>query len=123
MIEAESQNVYNLDEKGFRMRISSLSKVIVRKHASTHDSGVAKDHNRETVTVLEFIAADGYVPQPSIIFKGKSHNYGWYPIGFEGKKYSFGISDNGWIDTELYISWLEEIFEPSTQARYVTREI
>jgi len=100
------------------MGIALQSKVLVPKHTRIpNPTAVCQDNERELVTVLECIAADNYVATPCIIFKGKSHNYGWYPANFEGYSYSYGVSDNGWIDIILYYEWLEKIFEPQTRTR------
>lgn len=40
-------------------------------------------------------------------------------IGDSIFKYSFGNSDNGWIDGELYFDWIKTKFEPETCQRYV----
>jgi len=78
------------------MGIALQSKVLFPKYTCIlNPSAVQPDNERELVTVLECIAVDNYVATPCIIFKGKSHNYGWYPANFEGYDYSYGISIMG----------------------------
>ncbi|KAI5806359.1 hypothetical protein EDC01DRAFT_626442 [Geopyxis carbonaria] len=77
-INLNYKNIYNLDEKGFLLGMSERVKIIIHKY-SDHFHSVAQDGNRELVTVLKCISADGYVATPCIILVGEYHNYGWFP--------------------------------------------
>lgn len=124
--EIEPQNLYNLDEKGFMIGLANSSRIIIRKDPSTRTNAMKKamsDGNRELVTVLECIGADGWVAPPGVIMKGQTHQRGWYSaldshdIGPALEGYSYGYSDNGWIDTGLYFDWIKTIYEPETRHR------
>ena len=106
-------NIYNLDEKGFMMGVAARSKVIVRRHSKIQAT-LEHNGNRELVTVVECICADGTWATPLVIYKGRAHYYGWYPSSSKGD-FSYGYSEKGYIDHDLLLNWLREIFEPRTR--------
>lgn len=69
-------DMYGFDESGFPFGTGQKVKVIARK--GTKCQQVQRDGNRENVTVMVTICADGTddVP-PTIIFKGKNFNKKW----------------------------------------------
>lgn len=104
---------YNLDEKGFRMGEAATCKAIIRRGAPYNDE-TTQDGQSETATILECIAADGWVfDLPLVIYNGEPHNSGWSTESGFG----YGYSNNGWIDKDLYWGWLKEYFEPRTRER------
>ena len=44
---------------------------------------------------------------PMLIFDAKKLCQGWMQEEVPGT--SYGLSDNGWIDTDLFDSWLDDI--------------
>ena len=70
------ENIYGMDESGFPPADQSVRQVIGQKGTKTqHQSGTA---NRENVTVLVPICADGSTIAPTIIFKAKSFQKTWH---------------------------------------------
>ena len=59
------------------MGMANRSKVIVRRGSKLQ--ALCQDQNRELVTVVECICADGTTVSPVIIYKGAAHYYGWHP--------------------------------------------
>jgi hypothetical protein len=62
------QNIYNMDEKGIQLGIGARITAMI-----DHDQQIAysiEDGNRELVTVIETICADGSILHPSVIFQG-----------------------------------------------------
>ena len=76
------------------------------------------DGIRETVTVLETVAADRYTLPPMVIYKGKAYYKGWH-TSLEGEDGGtvFAISDKGWTNQVLGLEYLQQCFEPSTWFR------
>ena len=69
------QNVYNPDEKGAQMGVGkSIWALVDRDQASAK---VVEDGNRELVTIIECVCADGTSLPPNIIFKGTQHDLEW----------------------------------------------
>jgi len=71
-------NTYNIDEKGFRQRVSDRAKVICQCRARGMNGKMATDDTRELITVVETISGDGIVLSQLIIYKGVAHYMGWY---------------------------------------------
>lgn len=77
---------------------------------------ILADGNRELITVVDCICADGSVLAPLIIMKGKRPSYGWIKDS-ELEKGWIAASPNGWTDNELGLRWLEEVFDASTREK------
>ena len=65
-------------------------------------------------------SAAAHFLKPMIVFPGQRFNYN--PLhGFE--EAFLGRSDNGWMDTELFFTWLKEVFLPEINRRQVKRPV
>ena len=69
------ENIYNMDEKGIQLGMGQKVKAFV-DHDQKEVYSV-KDGNRELVTMIEFISADGGSFQPSAIYQGKCWDLEW----------------------------------------------
>ena len=98
-----------MDEKGFVMGQGQKVKVIVRRNP--------RNENRDMVTVVDCISADGRVIPPLYIYKGSAHLVGWYTaVKKEDGNVTFAYSPKGgWMDNELALEWLERNFEKFTK--------
>ncbi|KIK01980.1 hypothetical protein K443DRAFT_39572, partial [Laccaria amethystina LaAM-08-1] len=77
-----------------------------------HKAGSA---NRENITVLVTICADGTALQPTIIFKGKRLLKKWGTDNVSAK--SFSATENGWTDGGLAQDWMMKDFDPQTKEK------
>ena len=68
-------NLYNMDEKGIQLGIGARITAMIDRDQKTVYS--IEDGNRELVTVIETICADGSVLHPSVIFQGQRRNSEW----------------------------------------------
>ena len=69
------ENLYNMDEKGVQLGIGAKVAVLVDRDQKTAYS--IEDGNRELVTVIEAICADGSTVHPAVIFQAKRRNAEW----------------------------------------------
>jgi hypothetical protein len=69
------ENLYNMDEKGLQLGIGARITAMIDRDQQTVYS--IEDGNRELVTVIETICADGSVLHPSVIFQGQRQNSEW----------------------------------------------
>jgi hypothetical protein len=69
------ENIYNMDEKGVQLGVGKKARVLVDRDQKTVHQ--VEDGNREMVTIIETLCADGTVLRPSVIFKGKQRNLEW----------------------------------------------
>ena len=60
------------------------------------------------VTIVGCVSASGQAIPPMVIFNAQKLNSAWTEAEFPGTKY--GLSSNGWINTELLEAWLSEHF-------------
>jgi hypothetical protein len=67
--------IHNMDEKGLMMGLGQRSFVLVDRNQAT--ANVIEDGNRELVTMIECICADGTTLTPTAIFKGARRDLEW----------------------------------------------
>jgi hypothetical protein len=70
-----AENIYNMDEKGIQLGVGQKVKAFVDRDQK--DVYSVEDGNRELVTVIETISADGSCLQPSVIYQGKRRDLEW----------------------------------------------
>lgn len=78
--EIMPENDYGMDESAFMLGRGRKARVIGRKQSGgkrIKQSHVHQDGNRETVTVVETICADGSTLIPTVVYRGKRFNKGW----------------------------------------------
>lgn len=71
----KKENTWNMDEKGVQLGIGAKVVAIVDRDQATVYS--IEDGNRELVTIIEAVSADGRTLIPSVIFQGVRRNPEW----------------------------------------------
>ena len=100
--------IFNMDETGMPLDPHPSKVVTVRgvKHAMSVTTGC-----KAQITVVSVCSAAGYVLPPMVIFDRKTLKpeltYGEVPGTI------YGLSKNGWIDTELFELWFKQHFLPN----------
>jgi len=105
--------IYNVDESGVPLDPRPPNVVTVRgtKKVRYRSSG-----KKGQVTIVSCVSASGQPIPPMIIFDAQNLNHAWTKGEFPGTKY--GLSANGWINTDLFEGWLSEHFlEHAVSAR------
>jgi hypothetical protein len=67
-----------MDEKGVAMGVIGKTRVIVSKYEK--NAHMTQYGNREWVSLIECISADGRLLSPWIIFKGKQQQKAWFEV-------------------------------------------
>lgn len=99
--------------KGFHNR----ARIIGRSDAKmAYQQGV---EDRELITVLPTICADGTFIRPLYIFAGELLQGEWQRNNV--LKGAFAVSPNGWTDNKLALWWLEHVFDEETRAKAAGR--
>jgi hypothetical protein len=88
------QDIYNCDETGFQIGVLSTAKVVTRAETRGRPT-LTQPGNREYVTALETIRADGTMIPPMIILAGKVHISTWYDEKQLPSTWMVGLSDTG----------------------------
>jgi hypothetical protein len=69
------ENIYNMDEKGIQLGMGKRVRAFVDRGQDCVYQ--VEDGDRELVTVLECVCADGSAIPPSVVFKGTRRNLEW----------------------------------------------
>ena len=97
--------IFNCDETGFPLD-HKTGKVVTRrgqKHTYTITSG-----NKTQITVMACVSAAGYALPHMVIFDRKGLNPDWTEGEVPGTRY--GLNESGWIDSNLFDGWYQEVF-------------
>jgi hypothetical protein len=88
------ENIYNFDETGFIMGKITASMVVTsaerRERAKKLQQG-----NREWVSVIQAICANGWAIPPVMVFAGKYHLSNWYQDSTIPREWAIATSSNG----------------------------
>ena len=97
--------IYNMDEMGMSLEPHPLKVIAKRgqKKVRYQISG-----QKQQITVIGCGSAIGHVISPFLIFAAKKLNYLWTKNEVSGSWY--GVSDNGWVDHQLFSSFFTEQF-------------
>lgn len=114
-------NVCNLDETNLTPE-RRKSRVLAAKGARrTH---TLCNDARFSMTCLPIVFADGSFMPPQFIVKGKKRPNWWGSKQFyyqiartEFAEACLSVQPNGWMDSEIFLTWFEEKFLPFTAAR------
>jgi hypothetical protein len=118
----EPHNTYNMDEKGFMLGILTRSKRVFSRRQ--YEEGKIKAHiqdgNREWITLLACICADGSHIEPSLIYQsvsGSIQNSWLQAFNPDDHRVHFASSPSGWTNNELGLAWLKQVFDRSTKPK------
>ena len=97
--------IYNVDETGIALDGHAPRVVAKRgqKKVRYRTTG-----NKKQVTVIACVNASGQCIPPFVIFDAKRLNMQWRKGEVVGTAY--GLSQKGWVDSELFRGWLSEHF-------------
>jgi hypothetical protein len=119
--DVEPRHIYNMDEKGFLVGCTLKTKRVFSKQLFQQKRKTAglQDGNREWVTVLACICADGSEIDPAVIFQGKQGLRSAWVHDIEPGKHRifFSNSKTGWTNNELGLAWLEQVFDRLTKKK------
>ncbi|XP_060578915.1 uncharacterized protein LOC132735898 [Ruditapes philippinarum] len=108
---------FNADESGFPLCPKS-GKVLAPRGVPNVYNFTSSDKTQ--VTVLACMSAAGYYPKPLIVYPGK--RFATNPLeGFP--EAVMGRTENGWMDSELFVTWLRDVFVPALDDRAIKRPV
>ena len=98
-------HIFNCDESGFPLEHKPGKLIGMRGQKDLHTT---TSGDKAQLTVLACVSASGYPLPPLIIFDRKRLK----PELTEGQIPGtiYGLSDNGWIDSEIFEQWFEKHF-------------
>lgn len=118
----QPENTYNMDEKGCMIGVIGRSKRVFSRavYEAEGRAKVIQDGNREWVTVLASVCADGSSLPYAIIYAAKNSNIqdNWVNDMDPEEDVAFvASSESGWTDNELGLAWLRDVFQPNTKLK------
>jgi hypothetical protein len=114
-----SDNIWNFDETGFMMGIIMAGMVVTGSERQGRPKSV-QPGNREWITVIQAINAEGQSIAPFVIGSGQYHLANWYRECDLPGDWVIATSPNGWTDNKLGLEWLKH-FDRSTSKRSNSR--
>ncbi|KAF1922285.1 DDE-domain-containing protein [Didymella exigua CBS 183.55] len=116
------RHTYNMDEKGLAIGLVNRSKRVFSKAAweAGGKRQSLQDGNREWVTILAAICADGSTLPPAIIYAGQPNSLqsSWMEDLDAGKDSIYSTATpSGWSNDEVGLAWLEQVFERETASK------
>jgi len=120
--DVEPRHMYNMDEKGFLVGILSKMKRVFSRRLYERGAikQVIQDGNREWITTIACICADGTSLTPALIYQAISGNLqdSWLQ-DFDPAihKAFFASSPSGWTNNDLGKRWLEQVFNRETKTK------
>jgi DDE superfamily endonuclease len=116
-----------VDEKGFLIGFSRTKKRVVSIESlkSKRIAGASQDGNREFITLIASICADGSALPPSLIYQGESYDLQdtWLDeFDDSTQRAFFACSKNGWSDDTLGLNWLRQVFDRTTKEKTSVRD-
>jgi hypothetical protein len=112
-------DIYNFDETGFMMGLIASGMVVTGAERRGNPKSV-QPGNREWVTVIQAINAEGWAIQPFIVVAGQYHLANWYRESNLPGDWAIATTQNGWTDNETGLEWLKH-FDRHTKARLTGR--
>jgi len=113
----QSHDIWNFDETGFMMGMISSGMVVTGSEKLGRPKSV-QPGNREWITVIQAINAEGQAIEPFIIGAGQNHLANWHEEPTLPRDWVIAMSQNGWTNNELGLEWLRH-FDRRTADRSV----
>ncbi|KAK7571520.1 hypothetical protein V3481_018732 [Fusarium oxysporum f. sp. vasinfectum] len=108
-----SGDIWNFDETGFMMGIIMAGMVVTGSERQGRPKSV-QPGNREWITVIQAINAEGQSIAPFIIGAGQYHLANWYRECDLPGDWVIATSQNGWTDNKLGLEWLKHFNRSTT---------
>ncbi|KAL2885667.1 hypothetical protein HOO65_070129 [Ceratocystis lukuohia] len=112
-------DVYNFDETGFMMGVIA-SGIVVTGAERRGKAKSLQPGNREWVTVIQAINAEGWAVAPFIVVSGQYHLSSWYRESNLPGDWAIATTQNGWTDNDTGLEWLKH-FNHHTRAQSNSR--
>jgi hypothetical protein len=110
-----------MDEKGFLIGFGIRMRRIYSKSAIQKGAlaGAYQDGNREWVTILAAVCADGTALPPVVIFAGQEGQLqdSWVQDVKDDDHVSFAASPAGWTSNKLCLDWMKRVFDKHTKQK------
>ncbi len=115
------ENTYNMDEKGFIISVLHKQHRVFSREAyeSKRVTQGSHDGNREWVSLLAAICADGSSLPPALIWPAESNNIQntWVADLNRNTHVYSARSPTGWSNDDAALGWLSQVFDRHTKEK------
>jgi hypothetical protein len=108
-------DIWNFDETGFLMGQISSTLVVTSSESRTKVKKI-QPGNREWVTVIQAVRADGEVIPPYVVVAGKTHLESWYRDSPFPPEWTIDLSETGWTNNRIGLDWIKH-FDKHSRSR------
>ena len=112
----QDTDFYNFDETGFMMGVIHGTGMVVTSSERKGRAKKLQPGNREWVTAIECVSADGFVVPPMLVVQGKVHLASWYTDSGLPGHWPIRTSASGWTDNTTGMEWIKH-FDKYTEGR------
>ncbi|XP_053403149.1 uncharacterized protein LOC123555840 [Mercenaria mercenaria] len=113
----DPSRIYNADETGVSLCTKGNQVIVLKGAPVVYHYG---NSDKTQLTIMASCSASGHYITPLLIFPGQRFSYN--PLeGFE--EAALGRSENGWMDSEVFCNWLENVFIPGINERKVKKPV
>jgi hypothetical protein len=104
----QRRDIYNVDEAGFRIGIGRRERVVTKRRKTKVRLSSSKDTDRELITMVETVSADGDVLPPLAILQSKSPKLmeDWVKNTTLPGEYCLDTSESAYINDEIALKWI-----------------
>jgi hypothetical protein len=117
----EPRHIYDMDEKGFLIGITSRQKRVFSRKLWEQKRLTAglQDGSRQRTTVFTTVCADGSSLDPAVIYKGKGALCSSWVHDVEAGKHQVfcTTSPSGWSNDDVGLAWLVQVFDRRTKRK------
>src|SRR6478609_2794808 len=99
-------DIWNFDETGFMMGVISGGIVVTGSERRGRPKSI-QPGNREWVTAIQAINAEGRATDPFIVVAGQYHLANWYQESNLPATWAIATTQNGWTDNKTGLEWLK----------------
>jgi DDE superfamily endonuclease/Tc5 transposase-like DNA-binding protein len=103
-------DIWNMDETGFRIGIGKDQLVVTRKRRVTY---LGSPSNRESATLIEYISATGNHLPPLIIMSGERHMSRWYVTETLEDDAVISVTPTGYSNDNIALHWIHHFEQKS----------
>jgi hypothetical protein len=101
-----------MDEHGIALGV--CTNALVLADSNYRRTYVKSPEDREWVSIIKTVSAEGRKLRPVIIFKGQDLQVQWFTPD-NVPNWLYATSQNGWTSHAIAYQWLHQIFIPETQ--------
>ena len=117
----QPSRIFNADETGFPLAPKPLKVIAAKGEPHVYQQGSS---SKTQITTLLCHNAAGQFINPMLVFPGKAFRHDFMDRFYQHNLNAvFGRSSNGWMDADLFKTWIENVFHPYLIKKHLLRPV